>query len=639
VSTGETTVETHVTARRIVSIAAVLSLAGVTAVASGPAAHAAPTNTFADSVQIGYTDSATPSVAYDRTEGTDLPLGTRVVSGRRHTSRVYATYDLAQFRGSTVSAGTLRIREATAADCSKRAIEVWQTLPVSRTPTWRTAPPQLRKLDEILTPEACPATITFDVTAAVTDALARNRTRVTFALRVPERFEHHPSYGRTLSWFTSVSLSVRHNHAPTIGNEHLYNAGFPCRSDTPVPAGGFAGWLQALGADADAGDPGRSLRYDFAVWPVDDPAARAEYSSPFSFDGRVSTADVPEDALADGRTYAWQVRAFDGVAFSSWSRTCLIAVDRTGPPVPAVTSDNYPESGSGTFTPLGEPGRFRFDAGGNADVVGFEYAFDGIGVPGCEVGAGDVGQLVCPELFTQPGQVRANQPGGVADVLINPGSGFINRLVVRSIDAAGNRSPQTEYEFWAPDSEPSVSFDGTPQWGDTVTVRFAPHEGLTGTTSYEYRLDSGPPTVVAAGADGTATITFVASNEFGHTVYVRSRGGNGFVSTETQRGLSFVPWPGVTSDVYVPTGEPGGGVGVAGPFTFSRPPGTRWLTLQGYRYSFNGADPVTVPAGTDGRATVVLTPAASGWNEVVVWAVDANGSQSDYANFYSFNVA
>ena len=55
-----------------------------------------------------------------------------------------------------------------------------------------------------------------------------------------------------------VSLSVRHNHAPAIDNGHLYNAGFPCRSDTPVPAGvGVAGWLQALGADADAGDPGR----------------------------------------------------------------------------------------------------------------------------------------------------------------------------------------------------------------------------------------------------------------------------------------------------------------------------------------------------------------------------------------------
>jgi hypothetical protein len=532
---------THVTARRIVSIAAVLGLAGVTAVAFGTAAQAAPTVTPAPSVQIGYTDSATPRVAYDQTEGTDLPLGTRVVSGRKHTSRVYATFDLAQFRGSTVIAGTLRIREAAAADCSKRAIEVWQTFPVTRTPTWRTAPPQLRKLDEILTPELCPANISFDVTAAVTDAVARNRTRVTFALRVPQRFEHLPSYGRTLSWFTAVSLSVRHNHAPTINNEHLYNAGYPCSGDTPVPAGDLAGWLQALGADADPGDPGRSLRYDFAVWPVDDPAARVEYSSPFSLDGRVSTVQVPADALADGQTYAWQVRAFDGVAFSPWSRTCLVAVDRTSPPAPAVTSDNYPDSGTGSFTPLGEPGRFRFDAGGNADIVGFEYAFDMFGVPGCDLGAGDVGQLVCPELFTGPGQVRANQPGGVADVLINPRMGFSNLLLVRSIDAAGNRSPQTEYEFWAPDSEPSVSFEGTPRVGETVTVRFTPHEGLTGTTSYEYQLDFGPLTIVAAAADGTATITFVVSDENIHAVSVRSRSANGFVSTEGHGTLLVDP--------------------------------------------------------------------------------------------------
>jgi hypothetical protein len=540
-------VGTHIIARRVVTIATALGLAGAGAVVSGPAAHAAPIVTPAPSVQVGYTDSATPRVAYDRTEGTDLPLGTRVVSGRKHTSRVYATYDLAQFRGRTVLAGTLRIREATVTDCSKRAIEVWQTLPVGRTPTWRTAPPQVRKLDEILTPEVCPAaTIGFDVTAAVTDALARNRTRVTFVLRVPERFEHKPSYGRTLSWFMSVSLSVRHNRAPTISNEHLYNAGRPCQSDTPLPAGGqLAGWLQALGADADAGDgdPDAILRYDFAVWPVDDPAARSEYSLSTSLFGRVATVQVPEEALADGRTYAWQVRVFDGEAFSPWSRTCLLAIDRTGPvAAPAVTSDNYPDSGTGMFTPLGEPGRFRFDAGGDTDVVGFEYAFEMFSVPGCDLGSGDVGQLVCPEPFTRPGEVRADQPGGVVDLLINPRLGFSNRLLVRSIDAAGNASLTTEYEFWAPDSEPSLLLSGTtPRPGETVTLRAAPHEGLTGTTSYEYRIDGGPLTVVPAAADGTATITFVAGNVSTHFVSVRSRSGNGFVSTETQLSVTVDP--------------------------------------------------------------------------------------------------
>ena len=48
-----------------------------------------------------------------------------------------------------------------------------------------------------------------------------------------------------------------------------------------------------------------------------------------------------------------------------------------------------------------------------------------------------------------------------------------------------------------------------------------------------YRIDgSGPLDVVTAGADGTATITFVVTNEFGHSVHVRSRSANGFVSTE-----------------------------------------------------------------------------------------------------------
>ena len=105
-----------------------------------------------------------------------------------------------------------------------------------------------------------------------------------------------------------------------------------------------------------------------------------------------------------------------------------------------------------------------------------------LGVVGCEF-PGDVGQLVCPELVTRPGQVRVNQPGGAADVLINPVLGFSDRVVVRSIDAAGNRSAQVEYEFWAPDSGARPrDVRGHPAGGRAGDHAVAPHEGVDGTT-------------------------------------------------------------------------------------------------------------------------------------------------------------
>lgn len=310
--------------------------------------------------------------------------------------------------------------------------------------------------------------------------------------------------------------------APTVRADRLFNAGRPCDTGTPVAAGHFAGTLQAL-----AESSGGNLSVEFAVWPVDAPADRLAVTEIAYQPGSVTTTQLPESALDDGRTYAWQARAHDGARHSAWSPTCLVAVDRTAPPAPAVTSDNYPAFPG--VAPLGEPGRFRFDGAGVPDVAGFEHAFDLLPVPGCESG-GDVGQLVCPAPFSGASEVRADQPGGVADVLVNGRSTFSNRLLVRSIDAAGNRSGEVEVRFRTPASSPSVTVVGpAPSVNDEVTLQLAPRAGVGGTTSFEYRVDGGDPATVDAAPDGTATVTVSATGSL-RQVTVRSRSANGFVS-------------------------------------------------------------------------------------------------------------
>jgi hypothetical protein len=622
-------------------LAALVSLGSTALVvlAIGEPASAAPHTGSATSVQIGYTDSANRRTAYDWQEGVDLPLGARLdESGVKHKSRIYATYDLTPFHGKNISGGTVRIQERSAADCTKRAIELWQTRTISATPSWSTAPDEVRLLDSIDTPEFCPtALIAFDVFEVVRDAIARGRTRITFELRVPDQHEGDVSYGRTLNWFATVRLSVRYNTSPTVQADSLTNGGRPCATRAPYPVlGFFASKLQALGADADEGDAFR-VGYEFAVWPVSDPAARTVVNVSPTAPNIYGTADLPDGTLTDGVTYAWQVRTNDGADTSAWSKTCKFVVDRTPPPAPQVTSSNYPPYPE--QTPLGEPGRFTFSGGGNTDVFGFAYSWDMTGVPGCNLVPG--GRLECDDPFGAGSTLpRADVPGGSANVTINPPRPSLNMLLVQAVDRAGNRSAPVEYELFVPWSDPQVSVvGGEPRWGEPVTLKFTPYPGVSGVTSYEYQLDFGQAQTITAGPDGTATITFTVTNEFGHQISVRSRSANGFVSTPGGWSVNFDPWPGVSSDVYRQTGGPVGGVGVPGTFTFTPPPGPQWLQIGGYRYQFGESEPQFVSAGPNRDATITWAPTASGYTTLEVYAVRADGTLGDISNFYDFFVA
>lgn len=627
--------------RGLTAALAVTMGAGLAVLGTAAPAAAAPHYQQAQSHQIGYTDSADEDTAFEAGGQVNLPIGARTAEdGTVHRSRVYATFDLEQFHGKRILGGTVAVRERDVVDCSKRAIEVWQTKAVNKTPSWRKAPEPLSKLDEILTNEYCPANITFDVSAAVQEAIAQDKPRVTFEIRVPEQYEADVSYGRKLYWYTGVSLRVQYNSVPELRDQHMYNGGRPCATAQPYPhLGYFGNSLQALGVDGDEWD-GRNLKYDFAVWPQDDPAARTEFASSFSVPDRVANGTVPEGVLTDGRTYAWQYRVGDGADTTAWSRTCYFVYDRTAPSAPAVTSSNYPVADSGEMTPLGVPGEFTFSGGGNADVAGFEYSWTMLGVPGCSYGGGDVGQLECPDPLDSPYIARADVPGGSATVRLSPPYSAYNTLRVRSVDAAGNRSGEVTYEIFAPwDGDPVISVVGSqPQWNEQVTLRFAAAGGISGTTGFEYRVDFGEPRTIAAGPDGTATIQFQASNEYGHNVIVRSLSANGWVSPETRWDLTFFPWPGVTADVY-DVWEPKGGIGVPGTFTFTRPAGAEWVELSGYEYSIDGVDFTFVAAGADGRASVTWTPQASGYYNLEVYAVRADGTRGDYSGFHSFIVA
>lgn len=406
--------------------AALVVVALVAPLVTTGTATAAPHYGSPPQVQAGYTDSREPDTAHDLVDA-DAPLGAwRNNKGVKHVSRVYATFDLSSYAGKNVTVGLLSVEERSATNCTKRAVEVWETDPVDATPAWRTAPAPRRLLDEDRDPAYCPGILTFDVSAAVTGADGH----VTFELRVPADLEQDVSYGRSLRWWPGVRLSVTYNSAPVTQPEYLRNGGFACDDTAPYRGlGTFPGNLQALASDADEADE-YAIDYEFAVWPRDDPASRLTLTDEDGGTTFAGSVGFPADYLADGRTYSWQARATDGVATSEWSQPCSFVADTADPPTPTVSA-----TGDAVFT---------FSGDGDPDVAGFTYTWGEVSVPGCDYG--QYGLYACPEPFSGRNEVRADVPGGSVTLPLSPPGGW-GTLKVRAIDEAGRLSDVVRYEF------------------------------------------------------------------------------------------------------------------------------------------------------------------------------------------------
>jgi YD repeat-containing protein len=99
---------------------------------------------------------------------------------------------------------------------------------------------------------------------------------------------------------------------------------------------------QLTGNTSDA--DGNKLRYDFEVWAgwSASPTTRVSYGSVSNVaSGATATWTVPT-TLADGGSYEYRVRAFDGTDYGAWSNGwVLFTVDTTAPAIPTVSSDTW----------------------------------------------------------------------------------------------------------------------------------------------------------------------------------------------------------------------------------------------------------------------------------------------------------
>ncbi|MGW7824411.1 LamG-like jellyroll fold domain-containing protein [Streptomyces puniciscabiei] len=228
------------------------------------------------------------------------------------------------------------------------------------------------------------------------------------------------------------------------------------------------GWIGQTALDGNASDitlnaklksnvSGENVKADYTVW--DDQTANssgnaATVATPSSnYVASLTTVHINiGTTVQDGHQYGWQVRAYDGTMYSSWSSPCGFKVDLTPPSQPTVTAPStvFPPSGSGQ-APTGYAGQSSSITVTSSDPT----------PSGCTRGtclSSDVWRF-CYALDVQPAvncpdyvTATTNSSGTPsASIPLDPTTWGTHTLYVEAQDHAGNTQalPAT-YTFYAP---------------------------------------------------------------------------------------------------------------------------------------------------------------------------------------------
>ncbi|WP_216215783.1 hypothetical protein [Amycolatopsis aidingensis] len=584
--------------RRVLATAGAV-LVAASAIAAGAAPATAETWGTIVSTSWAYTDIRQPFTSFVDQDA-DAPVGARVEAGY-HSSKAYFTFDLAPLRGARVLSAEAFGEEKAANDCTKpRSTQLWTVAEQDQDPTWLRAPREQTLLPGPGAPEdeCLWSRVEWDVKAQLAQALAAGSDSLTFVLRMPEGKQYDPAYGR--SYANKLSITYEINRPPNVPAEGA--VGIQECAQGPLYNADTRPSLRARLVDPDRD----WMTATFAIWPTGEPSQRTELTTSGIPSGSVARATVPADYLRDGQSYTWSVRAEDETDASGWMPECGFTNDFTRPgEAPGISSADYPEgSGPPGHGGAGIPGTFTLAPNGVSDVVGYylDYTY-----------------------------VAADEPGGGATVSYTPQYAGPVSVNVYSVDRAGNRSPSRRYSFWVADTGPRIACPRE------IGVGLPAECTLTATepdaASFTYQVGDGPETTVPA-VDQAATIEVVASDVGSLTLRAWSTSAEGVRSgfrTETLRARDS---PKVHSEVY-PENEKGGGPGIPGEFVFE--PGR--TDVASYWYRLDGGEKVDVPAGPDGTATVTITPETSGFHDIEVASVSADGQRSRSTASYFFNVA
>ncbi|MFD0571922.1 hypothetical protein ACFQ0T_25255 [Kitasatospora gansuensis] len=262
---------------------------------------------------------------------------------------------------------------------------------------------------------------------------------------------------------TAVGAAVTDPHAVPAPGFASTGARTDACDDTTAP-----GFVPTAAPVLTARTTGTEARY--ALWDETTGTKLFDQTVP-ALDGLLSATPT---GLTDGHTYAWRYWPAGG---GKPTPKCHFRVDVTAPAAVAVSSTDFPESGSGQ-TPqkyAGQLGSFTFKADG---ATCYQYVLNGtlsVGSP-CQTPAG---------------------PDGTLTVQLKPKQWGTNTLTVQATDDAGNVAQPVSYSFYAPWNPNPASAPGDVD-GDAVADILLPDQAGNLQVISTGGNDTTPSSVIAA---------------------------------------------------------------------------------------------------------------------------------------------
>ncbi|WP_433210170.1 hypothetical protein ACQP00_46990 [Dactylosporangium sp. CS-047395] len=228
-----------------------------------------------------------------------------------------------------------------------------------------------------------------------------------------------------------------------------------------------------------------------------------------------------------------------------------------------------------------------------------------------------------------PSETVAAAADGTASFTYIPSDSTSLSIRATSVAADGTESPERSFytnlrltgvevyssysEYW------TTGGLGVP---GTVTFRT---EYVPETVEYVYTLNGGAEVVAPAVSDGFGTTVTIVPDRTGlNVLVVRGRTAAGELSSPREFRFQVGTLPFVASTEF-PIGVWSGAVGVEGHFTA----GGGMEGVTSFDFTFDDAQPVTVPVDSQGRATTTYTPATGGVHRLTVIGHTAAGTATE----------
>ncbi|MEU9344127.1 LamG-like jellyroll fold domain-containing protein [Streptomyces sp. NPDC048278] len=411
--------------------------------------------------------------------------------GNGERARTYYQINTSGIKGAVVSHASLYVKQLSAASCSDTPAAVYGT---DRPAAWSSSKlywgsePKVRT-DALgtnpVSHEAgtCPVTdgsnswvsppsLEFDVTSRAQSAAAGSWSSMTLMVQSPNM--NDASQWKQLAYGGGATMSVTYSYRPKLKN----GTGTPAVKPSTVNLGKtmtttHTPTLSARAVDPDLAGGSELVRIEYNIYnssgtlihqgfgPSTDSKKRARYNT--------NGSDWTTPSLPDG-TYTWKATAqnaagyWAGTGSGIWTKTQTFTVDTTAPPMPTVTSSQFPAGQIGAA--YSDKGTFTLSNNHTNNITGYLFALDAT-LGSTVYSSSNVVHVTSTTKIT-PGQAyyvtSDNGPGtgtsvlnGSASPAFAPGTTGPHTLYAKAVDQAGSTSVQLPYKFYAGTSTPTYA--------------------------------------------------------------------------------------------------------------------------------------------------------------------------------------